>query len=108
MATPKPRVKVPKTASPGDVVLIKALLSHPMESGLRKDKDGRLVPRRIVNAFACTFGGRPVFACDIEPAVSANPYFEFHVRIDGPGVLAFRWVDDDGTVYTAEEGVATA
>jgi sulfur-oxidizing protein SoxZ len=108
MATPKPRIKAPKTAAPGEVVLIKTLISHEMESGLRKDKDGNVIPRRIINAFSCQFNGQPVFSAKIEPAVSANPYFEFSARVGASGVFAFAWTDDDGQVYTAEEKIDVA
>ena len=75
MATAKPRIKIPKSAAAGDIITIKTLLSHPMESGQRKDKDGEVIPRMIVNKFSCEFNGKPVFSCDIDAAVSANPYF---------------------------------
>ena len=102
----KPRVKVPKSASAGEVVTIKTLISHPMESGQRKDKDGNLIPRRIINSFKCEFNGQPVFSCDIDPAISANPYFEFSARVEESGTFKFTWVDDDGTVYELEEPIA--
>ena len=102
----KPRVKVPKSASAGEVVTIKTLISHPMESGQRKDKDGTLIPRRIINSFKCEFNGQPVFSCDIDPAISANPYFEFSARVEESGTFKFTWVDDDGTVYELEEPIA--
>src|SRR3546814_18571356 len=76
MATPKPRVKVPKSAAAGEVITIKTLINHSMESGQRKDKEGKVIPRQIINKFTCAFNGTPVFACDIDPAISANPYFE--------------------------------
>ncbi|MBL4767153.1 MAG: thiosulfate oxidation carrier complex protein SoxZ, partial [Rhodobacteraceae bacterium] len=47
----KPRVKVPKTASAGVAITIKTLISHKMESGQRKDKDGNPIPRSIINRF---------------------------------------------------------
>jgi len=102
MATPKPRVKVPKTASPGEIVTVKTLISHEMESGQRKDQDGNAIPRKIINKFTCTFEGETVFSCDIEPAISANPYFEFAAKVEKSGTFAFEWVDDDGSVYTAD------
>jgi sulfur-oxidizing protein SoxZ len=108
MATPKPRIKVPKTAAAGEIVLIKTLISHEMESGFRKDKDGNVIPRKIINAFACQFNGQPVFSADIEPAVSANPYFEFNAKITESGVFTFAWSDDDGQVYTAAEKIDVA
>ena len=73
MATPKPRVKLPKTASAGEIITIKTLISHQMESGQRKDKNGDPIPRQIINKFTCEFNGTPVFSCDIDPAISANP-----------------------------------
>src|SRR3546814_17116610 len=80
MATPKPRVKVPKSAAAGEVITIKTLINHPMESGQRTDKEGKVIPRQIINKFTCAFNGTPVFACDIAPAISANPSFELSAK----------------------------
>jgi len=99
----KPRIKVPKKAAVGDVVTIKTLISHKMESGQRKDKEGNVIPRKIINKFACAFNGTPVFSCDIDPGVSANPYFEFRAKITEAGTFKFTWVDDDGAVTEAEK-----
>jgi sulfur-oxidizing protein SoxZ len=105
MAAPKPRVKVPKTASAGEIVAIKTLISHEMESGQRKDKDGNVIPRKIINKFTCEFSGAKVFECDIDPAISANPYFEFSARVPESGTFKFSWADDDGSIYTHEEKI---
>ena len=105
MATPKPRVKVPKSAKAGDTIVIKTLISHKMESGQRKDSDGKVIPREIINKFTCEFNGAPVFSCDMEPAISANPYFEFRAKVAESGTFKFTWVDDNGSVYTDEQKV---
>ncbi|WP_299808567.1 thiosulfate oxidation carrier complex protein SoxZ [uncultured Roseibium sp.] len=105
MANPKPRVKVPKKASKGEVITIKTLISHPMESGQRKDKEGNLVPRQIINTFKCEFDGQLVFECDMDPAVSANPYMEFNAKVENSGTFKFTWVDDDGSVYESEKKI---
>lgn len=105
MATSKPRVKVPKTASAGETVVIKTLISHEMESGQRKDKDGNVIARKIINRFSCEFNGQPVFSCDIDPAISANPYFEFSAKVPESGTFKFTWVDDDGSTYTDEQKI---
>lgn len=102
----KPRVKVPKSAAAGDVITIKTLISHKMESGVRKDKDGNTIPRQIINKFECTFNGKPVFSCDIDPAVSANPYFEFTAKVMEAGTFQFKWTDDDGSVYETSKDIA--
>ena len=106
MAKIKPRVKVPKKAEVGEVITVKTLISHPMESGQRKDrKTGELIPRNIVNTFSVTFNGETVFEATVEPAVSANPYFEFQMRVPEEGELAFKWVADDGEVYETSKTI---
>ncbi len=106
MAKIKPRVKVPRSASKGEVITIKTLINHKMESGQRKDsKTGEKIPRKIINKFVAEFNGKPVFATDILPAVSANPYFEFNAKVMETGTFAFKWTDDDGTVYSTEKKI---
>jgi len=101
----KPRIKVPKKAAAGDVISIKTLLSHKMESGQRKDKEGNVIPRMIINKFACEFNGKPVFSAKVDAAISANPYFQFSARVAESGTFKFIWTDDEGTVIEAEKSI---
>ncbi|MEO1329913.1 MAG: thiosulfate oxidation carrier complex protein SoxZ [Pseudomonadota bacterium] len=106
MASPKPRVKIPKKVAAGEAFTVKTLISHPMESGVRKDKKtGELIPRKIINTFEVSFEGESVISVDIDPAVSANPYFEFQMKVPGPGAVKFAWTDDDGSVYEQEKKI---
>lgn len=102
----KPRIKMPKDAKKGEIIQIKTLISHPMESGQRKDAQGKPIPRKIINKFTCEFNGKPVFSAALEGAISANPYLQFDARVEEEGVFKFAWTDDDGTVTTAEEKIA--
>ncbi len=102
----KPRVKVPKTASVGDVITIKTLISHKMESGQRKDGDGNLIPRSIINRFTADFNGQNVIDVVIEPAVSTNPFFQFEAKVPEAGEFQFTWYDDDGSVYETSKKIA--
>ncbi len=103
----KPRVKVPRSAGKDEVITIKTLISHKMETGQRKDKKtGEVIPRKIINKFVAKFNGKQVFAVDIEPAVSANPFLQFSVKVPESGEFEFAWTDDDGTVYTAKKKIA--
>lgn len=105
----KARVKVPKKAAAGDVITIKTLVSHKMESGQRKDKKtGNLIPRMIINKFTCEFNGATVFSCDLDPAVSANPYLEFSAKVMESGTFKFTWVDDDGAVTEASKDITVS
>lgn len=99
MKNVRPRVKVPKSASAGDVITIKTLISHPMESGTRKDKEGNIIPREIINRFTCEFNGESVIDVTLEPAISTNPYIEFEAKVPEAGEFKFTWYDDDGSVY---------
>ena len=107
MAKVKPRVKVPKKADAGEVITIKSLISHPMETGQRKDKKtGEIIPRKIINTFTASFNGEEVIKINVEPAVSANPYFQFDMKVPESGTVRFEWTDDDGTVYDLEKKIA--
>ena len=102
----KPRIKLPKEAKKGEVIEIKTLIAHVMETGLRKDQEGKVIPRKIINKFTAEFNGKPVFSVDIEPAVAANPYMQFTAKVEESGTFKFTWTDDDGTVTTAEQAIA--
>jgi len=108
MAQSKPRIKLQKTASKGEIVTIKTLINHKMESGSRKDKDGKLIPRMVIHTFSCHFNDNPIFECDIGPGISANPYLEFNVKVEESGTFRFVWEDDEGSVYTAERKIEVA
>jgi len=92
----KARIKLPDNAKVGDVIEVKTLISHVMETGQRKDADGKAVPRSIINSFKVTFAGQEVFAAELHPGISANPYLSFFVKVPGPGEFEFTWVDDAG------------
>lgn len=104
----KPRVRVPKSAAKGEIVEIKSLISHKMESGRRKGKDGKLIPRSIINKMEVTFNGNPVFTSDWHPAISANPYMSFFAKVEESGEFAFKWTDDDGSVYEKTAKITVA
>ena len=95
-----PRIRVPREAAAGEVIQIKTLISHQMESGQRRDGDGNIIPRSIINRFVCDFNGETVIDVTLEPAISTNPYFEFTATVPESGTFTFTWYDDDGSVYT--------
>ena len=102
----KPRVKAPKQAAAGEVVTMKCLISHNMESGQRKDSNGNKIPRSIINRFTAEFNGKSVIDVAMEAAISTNPYFQFEATVPEAGEFAFTWYDDDGSVYTDTKNVA--
>ena len=101
MANPTPRVRVPANAKKGEIIEIKTLISHEMESGQRKDSAGKTIPRQIINKFTASFNGKVVFEADWYTAVSANPYQSFFYKASESGEFKFVWKDDNGSDYTA-------
>ena len=104
----KPRVKAPSKAAAGEVVNLKTLISHQMESGQRKNADGTTIPRSIINRFTCEFNGAMVIDVTMEPAISTNPYIEFDALVPEAGDFKFTWYDDDGSGYEDVKSVAIA
>ena len=103
-----PRIRVPREASAGETITIKTLISHPMESGQRKDGDGNVIPRSIINRFTCEFNGQSVIDVTLEPAISTNPFLEFQAVVPEAGTFVFTWYDDDGDIYTETKDIAVS
>ncbi len=102
MTVSKPRVRVPTQAKPGEIVEIKTIISHDMESGQRKDSSGKPIPREIINNFSAKFNGKEFFSADWFPAISANPYQSFFFKASESGSFEFTWKDDNGENYSAK------
>jgi sulfur-oxidizing protein SoxZ len=92
----KARIKLPESAKVGEVIEVKTLISHVMETGQRKDPDGKTIPRNIISSFTVKFAGTEVFKAELHPGISANPYLSFFMRVPGPGEFEFTWADDAG------------
>lgn len=108
MANPVPRVRVPASAKKGELVEVKTLISHDMESGQRKDSAGAIIPRKIIKRFEAKYNGKAVFEADWNSSVSANPYQSFFFRAQESGTLDCAWIDDDGSVYKSTSKITVA
>ncbi len=89
-------INVPAKAKRGDIIEIKTLISHEMETGFRPDNVGRLVPRDIINSFVATYNGQEIFRAELHPAIAANPFLSFTTVATESGKLEFKWVGDNG------------
>jgi sulfur-oxidizing protein SoxZ len=89
-------IQVPASARKDEPVEVRVTIAHPMETGYRPGADGRVVPRDIIRRFTCRYNGEVVFAADLAPAISANPYLAFHVLAADSGTLEFEWQGDNG------------
>jgi sulfur-oxidizing protein SoxZ len=89
-------INVPPKVKRGEIVEIKALISHPMETGYRPKGDGTFFPRDIIQKFVCTLNGEEIFRADFYPATAANPFIAFSTVAREGGLLVFSWIDDKG------------
>jgi sulfur-oxidizing protein SoxZ len=97
-------IHVPPTATRGEVIEIKTLISHPMETGYRVDATGTPIPRDIIDRFVCTYNGEEIFRAQLYPAIAATPYITFYTVATESGTIAFSWTDQHGAtqVQTAQ------
>jgi sulfur-oxidizing protein SoxZ len=97
-------INAPKSAKKGEVIELKALVLHPMETGFRPGANGRLIPRNIIERFSATWNGVEIFSMEFSPAISANPFVSFFAVATESGKIGFRWTGDEG--FAIEESVA--
>jgi sulfur-oxidizing protein SoxZ len=93
-------INAPKTARRGDTIEIRALISHPMETGYRAGPSGQLYPRDIITNFVCRYEGETVFSAEFSPAMAANPYLIFTTVATASGTLSLTWSGDNGFEQT--------
>jgi len=88
-------INVPPKAKKGEIITIKTLISHEMETGYRHDNVGKAIPRNIITEFVCTYNGLEVFRAELFPAIAANPFFTFNTVATASGTIEFKWTGDN-------------
>ena len=96
-------INVPPKAKRGEIIAIKTLISHIMETGFRHSNVGVRIPRDIIDTFVCTYNGEEIFRATLHPAIAANPFITFHTVATESGTIAFKWTGDKG--FSATESV---
>src|SRR5437868_13907619 len=94
-------INVPGAARQGEIIEIKAMIAHVMETGHRHDAKGAPIPRDIINRFVCSYDGEEIFSAELFPAISANPYLAFTTIATRSGSIDFAWTDDQGMTQRA-------
>ncbi|MEA2919185.1 MAG: sulfur-oxidizing protein SoxZ [Bradyrhizobium sp.] len=99
-------INVPATAKRGEIIEIKTLMSHIMETGYRRTANGEVVPRDIITGFACRYNGVEIFRADLFPAIAANPFITFFTVATESGKFDFEWIGDNGFSETASASIS--
>jgi sulfur-oxidizing protein SoxZ len=97
---------VPARARRGEIIEIKTLVSHPMETGYRRTQLGARIPRDIVRLFVCSYNGVEIFRAELHPAIAANPFIVFPTIATESGTLTFQWTGDNGFSVTESAAIA--
>jgi sulfur-oxidizing protein SoxZ len=90
------RMQWPERITAGEVVKVRLLVQHPMDTGYLQDLLGKLVPRNVIRLLTCTLGPQEVFRVEPSSGIAANPLFEFFVRATDTAEMRVEWVDDRG------------
>ena len=93
-------VQVPARAQRGEIIELRAIVGHVMETGFRRTETGSLVPRDIIRQMVCSYNGVEVLRADFHPAVAANPLIAFTTVATETGRIEFRWTGDNGVSAT--------
>jgi sulfur-oxidizing protein SoxZ len=102
------RIQIPPHAKRGEIVEIRVLIQHPMETGYRRDDVGHLIKRNVINALTCRYNGVEVFRADLSSGVAANPYLQFYTVAEASGELEFYWIDDEGRQGSERQSIEVA
>jgi sulfur-oxidizing protein SoxZ len=98
-------INVPKKAKRGEIIEIKTLMSHIMETGYRHTATGAIVPRNIITGFICRYNGAEIFRADLFPAIAANPFITFFTVATDSGKFDLEWIGDNGFNETASASI---
>ena len=101
-------VNIPAQAKRGEIIEIKTLVRHAMETGFRRTQLGELIPRDIIRSFVCTYNGTEIFSAELHPAIAANPFMTFTTVATESGTIAFKWVGDNGFAVTETAAITVA
>lgn len=94
-------VNVPATARRGEIIEIKAMVGHAMETGFRRTQLGQIIPRNIISQFVCTYNGAEIFRAELHPSIAANPLLSFSAVARESGTIEFQWTGDNGFSMSA-------
>ena len=90
------RIKAPGKARLGEIIEIRVLIRHPMETGFRYDDLGQSIPKNVINQLVCRYNGVEVLRTEFSSGIAANPYLSFYATAQESGDIEISWVDDAG------------
>ena len=94
------RILVPAGIRPGEVIDVRALVEHPMATGLFRDAAGNPIPAYFINDVSVAYGDQEAAHFVWSSGISRDPFVEFPLRADREAALTFTWKDNKGGVFS--------
>jgi sulfur-oxidizing protein SoxZ len=102
------RIRIPDRIARGDLIIVNAIVSHPMDTGFFRTADGQPIPAFFIKDVVVTYGGEQVARFEWTSGVSKDPVVSFTLKADKEGPLTMVWTDNKGGVYRQTANVAFA
>jgi sulfur-oxidizing protein SoxZ len=102
------RIQVPQNARKGEVIEVRLLVQHPMETGYRYDDSGKPIARNVITQLVCRYNGQEVLRADMTQGIAANPYLQFYTVAEASGEIEISWVDDEGVKGSERQAISVA
>ena len=93
------KILLPPSVSRDSVIHVRALLSHPMHTGLFRDAQGNPIPAHFVKDVVVSYGGEEVAHFEWTSGVSRDPFVTFPLRATREAPLKITWKDNKGGVF---------
>jgi len=100
------RIRVPDRIAKGEIITVNSIISHPMDTGFFRAKDGDPIPAYFINDVVITYGGDEVARFEWTSGISRDPVVSFSLRADREAPLKMTWKDNKGGVYTQSVDIA--
>ena len=102
------RIQLSRSVRRGDVVEVRIVIQHPMETGFRYDSMGRRTPRNAIQTLLCRYAGAEVFRATLSTGIAANPYLRFFLRALASGDIELTWIDQENVSGAARARLEVA
>jgi sulfur-oxidizing protein SoxZ len=102
------RIRSPDRIARGDLIIVNAIVAHPMDTGFFRTAEGQPIPAFFIKDVVVTYGDEPVARFEWTSGVSKDPIVSFTLTADKEAPLTMVWTDSKGGVYRQSVAIAFA
>ena len=102
------RIRIPDRIARGDLIIVNAIVVHPMDTGVFRTAEGQPIPAFFIKDVVVTYGDEPVARFEWTSGVSKDPIVSFTLTADKEAPLTMVWTDSKGGVYRQSVAIAFA